>query len=54
MRKRLGGHGVTWDPPGFTPNVGGTGTVSEADPRLDGQFRADWVDGRWHIVYPYC
>jgi hypothetical protein len=46
--------GVSWDPPGFTPNVGGTGTVNDADPRLGGQFRADWVDGRWHIEYPYC
>jgi hypothetical protein len=46
--------GVTWDSPGVTPNVGGTGTVTDADPRLGGQFRADWVDGRWHIVYPYC
>jgi hypothetical protein len=46
--------GVSWDSPGFTPNVGGTGTVTDADPRLGGQFRADWVDGRWHIVYPYC
>jgi len=46
--------GVTWDSPGFTANVGGTGTVRDADPRLGGQFRADWVDGRWHIVYPYC
>jgi hypothetical protein len=46
--------GVNWDPPGFTPNVGGTGTVRDADPRLGGQFRADWVNGRWNIVYPYC
>jgi streptogramin lyase len=46
--------GVIWDSPGFTPNVGGTGKVTDADPRLGGQFRADWVDGRWHIVYPYC
>jgi hypothetical protein len=46
--------GVTWDAPGFAPNVGGTGSVRDADPRLGGQFRADWVDGRWHIVYPYC
>jgi hypothetical protein len=46
--------GVTWDSPGFTPNVGGTGTVNDADPRLGGEFRADWVDGRWHIEYPYC
>jgi hypothetical protein len=46
--------GVTWDPPGFTPNVGGTGMVRDADPRLGGQFRADWVNGRWNIVYPYC
>jgi hypothetical protein len=46
--------GVNWDSPGFTPNAGGTGTVNDADPRLGGQFRADWVNGRWHIVYPYC
>jgi hypothetical protein len=46
--------GVTWDSPGFTPNLGGTGRVDDADPRLGGQFRADWVNGRWHIEYPYC
>jgi hypothetical protein len=46
--------GVTWDSPGFTPNVGGTGKVNDADPRLGGQFRADWVNGRWHIEYPFC
>lgn len=46
--------GVIWDSPGFTPNLGGTGRVNDADPRLGGQFRADWVNGRWHIVYPYC
>ncbi len=46
--------GVNWDSRGFIPNVGGTGTVTDADPRLGGQFRADWVNGRWHIVYPYC
>jgi hypothetical protein len=42
------------DSPGFTPNLGGTGRVNDADPRLGGQFRADWVNGRWHIEYPYC
>jgi hypothetical protein len=41
---------LRWDPPSFTPNVGGAGTVNDADPRLDGQFRADWVGGQWHIV----
>jgi hypothetical protein len=46
--------GVIWDSPGFTPNLGGTGRVNDADPRLGGQFRADWVNGRWHIEYPYC
>ena len=46
--------GVSWDSPGFTPNVGGTGKITDADPRRGGQFRADWVEGRWHIVYPYC
>jgi len=45
---------ITWDPPGFTPNIGGTGIVNDADPRLGGQFRADWVNGRWHIEYLYC
>lgn len=45
---------VTWDPPGFTPNMGGTGVVNDTDPRLGGQFRADWVNGRWRIEYPYC
>ncbi len=46
--------GVIWDSPGFTPNLGGIGRVNDADPRLGGQFRADWVNGRWHIEYPYC
>jgi len=45
---------VTWDPPGFTPNVGGSGNVNDADPRLGGHFAADYVNGRWHIDYQYC
>jgi hypothetical protein len=45
---------ITWDPPGFAPNVGGTGTIRDADPRLGGQYRADYVNGRWHIEYLYC
>ena len=45
---------VPWDPPGFAPFVGGTGVVHDANPQLGGQYRADYVDGRWHIEYPYC
>jgi hypothetical protein len=45
---------ITWDPPGFAPYVGGTGTIRDADPRLGGQYRADYVNGRWHIEYLYC
>jgi hypothetical protein len=45
---------VTWDPPGFSPNVGGTGNITDADPRLGGHFAADWVNGRWQIEYMYC
>jgi len=45
---------VTWDPPGFAPNVGGTGVIHDANPQLGGQYRADYVNGRWHIEYLYC
>ena len=45
---------VTWDPPGFAPYVGGSGVVHDANPQLGGQYRADYVNGRWHIEYPYC
>lgn len=45
---------VTWDPPGFQSNTGGSGKITDADPRLGGQFRADWVNGHWHIEYPHC
>jgi hypothetical protein len=45
---------VTWDSPGFTPSVGGSGHVNDANPQLGGPFRADWVNGRWHIDYLYC
>ncbi len=45
---------ITWDPPGFAPYVGGTGAVHDANPQLGGQYRADYVNGRWHIEYPYC
>jgi len=45
---------VTWDPPGFTPNVGGTGNINDADARLGGHFTADYVNGRWHVAYLYC
>jgi hypothetical protein len=46
--------GVAWDAPGFVPNVGGTGMINDANPGLGGPFRADWVNGRWHIEYRYC
>jgi hypothetical protein len=45
---------VTWDPPGFAPSVGGTGVIHDANPQLGGHYRADYVNGRWHIEYPYC
>jgi hypothetical protein len=45
---------LTWDPPGFAPYVGGTGVIHDANPQLGGQYRADYVNGRWHIEYPYC
>ena len=45
---------VTWDPPGFTPYVGGSGAIHDANPQLGGQYRADYVNGRWHIEYLYC
>lgn len=45
---------VTWDPPGFTPNTGGSGNINDSDPRLGGHFVADYVNGRWHIDYQYC
>jgi hypothetical protein len=45
---------VNWDPPGFAPNVGGTGVVHDANPALGARYRADYVNGRWHIEYPNC
>ena len=45
---------ITWDPPGFAPNVGGSGVIRDANPQLGGQYRADYVNGKWHIEYPYC
>ncbi len=45
---------VTWDPPGFAPYVGGSGVIHDANPHLGGQYRADYVNGRWHIEYLYC
>lgn len=45
---------ITWDPPGFTPNVGGSGNINDADPRLGGHFAADYVNGHWHVAYMYC
>ena len=45
---------ITWDPPGFAPYVGGTGMIHDANPQLGGQYRADYVNGRWHIEYMYC
>ena len=45
---------ITWDPPGFTPGVGGFGLIHDANPALGGQYRADYVDGRWHVEYLYC
>lgn len=45
---------VTWDPPGFAPYAGGSGVIHDANPQLGGQYRADYVNGRWHIEYLYC
>lgn len=45
---------VAWDPPGFTPGVGGSGLIHDANPALSGQYRADYVNGRWRIEYLYC
>lgn len=45
---------VTWDPPGFAPGVGGSGLIHDANPALGGQYRADYVDGRWRVEYLYC
>ena len=45
---------VTWDPPGFTPNLGGAGNINDSNPSLGGHFVADYVNGRWHIDYQYC
>jgi hypothetical protein len=45
---------ITWDPPGFAPYVGGSGVIRDANPQLGGQYRADYVNGRWHIEYLYC
>jgi hypothetical protein len=45
---------ITWDPPGFAPYVGGSGVIRDTNPQLGGQYRADYVNGRWHIEYPYC
>src|ERR1700721_2102617 len=30
--------GVTWDSPGFTPSVGGSGNINDANPSLGGHF----------------
>lgn len=40
--------------PGFTPGVGGSGLIHDANPALGGQYRADYVNGRWRIEYLYC
>jgi hypothetical protein len=46
---------ITWDPPGFSPVTGGSGTIHDADPRLGGQFIATPIGGgRWDIQYQWC
>ncbi|OBK13710.1 hypothetical protein A5636_01635 [Mycobacterium asiaticum] len=45
---------VTWDPPGFIPNSGGSGNITDADPSFGGHFVAHYIIGRWHIDYQYC
>jgi hypothetical protein len=46
---------ITWDPPGFSPVTGGSGTIHDADPRLGGQFLATPIaPGRWDIQYQWC
>jgi len=46
---------INWDPPGFSPVTGGSGTIHDADPRLGGQFLATPIGvGRWDIQYQWC
>lgn len=45
---------VAWNPPGFTPRVGGTGMIVDADPSLGGPFQADYVGNGWNIEYQFC
>jgi Protein of unknown function (DUF732) len=45
---------ISWDPPGFSEETGGSGTIHAADPRLGGQFLAIWVVGRWDIQFQWC
>nr|WP_090344630.1 hypothetical protein [Mycolicibacterium malmesburyense]CRL76309.1 hypothetical protein CPGR_03926 [Mycolicibacterium malmesburyense] len=47
---------ISWDPPGFTPGVGGTGMIHDANPALGGQFSAHWnpSPGFWDVEYEFC
>ena len=47
---------ITWDPPGFTPGIGGSGTIHDANPQLGGHFSATWVPAvdDWDVQYEFC
>lgn len=45
---------ITWDPPGFSPDTGGPGTIRDANPDLGGHFIASYVDDHWDVQYEWC
>lgn len=45
---------ITWEPPGFSPDTGGSGTIRDTDPDLGGDFIASYVDDHWDIQYEWC
>ncbi|HET9875975.1 MAG TPA: integrase [Mycobacterium sp.] len=45
---------ISWDPPGFSADKGGPGTIRDADPDLGGHFIASYVDDHWDIQYEWC
>jgi hypothetical protein len=45
---------ITWDPPGFSEETGGSETIHDANPALQPRFLAMWTVGRWDIQIDGC
>jgi hypothetical protein len=42
---------ISWDPPGFTSNIGGSGAFNDPNAPVVDRFRAAYADNSWNIEF---